>query len=632
MAKFRMLAAILLAAAMPFAAGAKKVDITTYHYDNYRTGWNSQEKQLTAANVAGANFGLIATTALDDQVDAQPLVLAKQAVGNNSAREVVYIATENNSVYAIDANTGAVLLQRNLGGPVPRNLLPGQCTNGGPNLGINSTPVIDPKSRLIYLITYTYESNKPVYRVHALNPSTLDDAVTPRVIGASGKLSDGTDYAFDPHESRQRAGLLLNSGNLYAGFASFCDYDDDKSRGWILGWSAKDLKPLKANDLTNKLSHTTHNFFLTAIWMSGYGLAGSAGGDVYFITGNSDYAGTSYDPVLNISESVAQMSSDLKSVKHLFTPMDAQNGWSALDKTDGDFGAGGLMLLPPQKGQPSNLAVAAGKVGIMYVFNADDISNGVANGGKEYSTANVGACWCGPSYYVGSDGKTRIVSSGNNAVETWLLNAKGTPTLKLDKNVGSVEGEFFPGFFTSVSSNGTKAGSAVIWAVGRPTDFGQEPLKFHAYDPEQGKEIFTALTGYWTNSISDSNIVPTVANGKVYVATVQSLAIYGLKKDGAAFASLRPAPKLIDSRPKLAQGEHEIRGTVLGISGNRLTVELRDGKMLAVDGTKAAEGHMVAAPSVGHALLARGAYKDEVLEATVLGHAPDHPMMWQPDR
>ena len=114
MAKFRTLAAILLAAAVPFAAGAKKVDITTYHYDNYRTGWNSQEKKLTAANVAGANFGLIATTALDDQVDAQPLILAKQAVGSNSAREVVYIATENNSVYAIDANTGSVLLQRNL--------------------------------------------------------------------------------------------------------------------------------------------------------------------------------------------------------------------------------------------------------------------------------------------------------------------------------------------------------------------------------------------------------------------------------------------------------------------------------------------------------------------------------------
>jgi hypothetical protein len=600
----------------------------TYHYDNYRTGWNSHETTLNAANVAGANFGLIASTVLDDQVDAQPLILSSQAVGEHSAREVVYIATEGNTVYAIDANTGEVLLQRNLGTPVPRTSLPGQCTNGGPNLGINSTPVIDPKSRLIYLIAYIYTHQKPSYEVHALNPATLEDAIPPRTISASGKLADGTDFAFDPHESRQRAGLLLNSGNLYAGFASFCDYDANKSRGWILGWKAKNLKPLKANDLTNKLNHTQHNFFLTAIWMSGYGLAGAQNGDVYFITGNSDYSGTAYDPVLNISESVAQMSSDLSTVKHLFTPVNVV----ALEQSDGDFGAGGFMLLPPQKHQPSNLAVAAGKDAVMYVFNADDITNGAGGGGAAYSVANVGACWCGPSYYVGADGKSRIVSSGNNDVKTWILKAKGTPKLTLDKNVGSVEGEYFPGFFTSVSSDGTAPGSAVIWAVGRPTDFNEEALKFHAYDPVAAKEIFTTLTGYWTNSISDSNIVPVVANGKVYVATVKLLAIYGLKAAGAKFAALPPAPPVIDSRAKLEPGEHEIRGTVRAIAGNALTVELRDGRTLAVDGTKAAEGHMVAAPSVGHALVARGTYHGEVFEAGILGHAPDHPKMWPPDR
>ncbi|HWA88861.1 MAG TPA: hypothetical protein VG889_02425 [Rhizomicrobium sp.] len=629
MPKLRALAAVALASALPFAVQAKKVDITTYHYDNYRTGWNSHEKKLTAASVAGNKFGLIATTPLDDQVDAQPLILAKQAVGTNSAREVVYIATESNTVYAIDANTGEVLLQRNLGNPVPRDTLPGQCTNGGPNLGINATPVIDPKSRLMYLITYTYESQKPVYRVHALNPSTLDDALEPRVISASGKLADNSTYNFDPHESRQRAGLLLNGGNLYAGFASFCDYEANKSRGWILGWSAKNLKPLKANDLTNKLNHTEHNFFLTAIWMSGYGLAGSQSGDVYFVTGNSDWGGNAYDPVLNISESVAQMSSDLKTVKHLFTPANVVD----LEKNDGDFGSGGFMLLPPQKNQPSNLAVASGKDPVMYLFNADDISNGAGGGGAAYGTAHVDPCWCGPSYYVGSDGKSRIVTSGGNSLVTFTLKASGTPKLTLDKNVGSVEeGVFFPGFFTSVSSNGTKAGTAVIWAVGRPTDFDEEALKLHAFDPEQGKEIFATTTGYWTNSWGDDNIVPVAANGKVYVATVQSLAIYGLKKNGAAFASLLPAPKRIDVRPKLAPGEHEIRGTVRGIAGNLLTVELRDGKTLTVDATKAIKGYMVAAPSIGHALLARGAYRGDVLEAAVLGHAPDHPAVWPADR
>lgn len=628
MPRFRTLAALLLAAAAPLGASAAKVDITTYHYDNYRTGWNKHETKLTAAAVAGPKFGLVASTVLDDQVDAQPLVLAKQAVAGNSAREVAYIATEGNTVYAIDANTGAVLLQRNLGAPVPRDTLPGQCTNGGPFLGINSTPVIDPKTRLIYLIAYTYENQKPNYRVHALSPETLEDAIPPRMIAAKGKLADNTDYVFDPHASRQRAGLLLNSGKLYAGFASFCDYEADKSRGWILGWDAKNLKPLKANDLTNKLNHTQHNFFLTAIWMSGYGLAGSKAGDVYFITGNSDYSGTAYDPVLNISESVAQMPPDLSGVKHLFTPANVHE----LETTDGDFGAGGFMLLPPQKHQPSNLAVAAGKDAVMYVFNADDVSNGASGGGAAYGNVNVGACWCGPSYYVGSDGKARIVSSGNNTVKTWTLKAKGTPTLTFDKDVGSVEDTvFFPGFFTSVSSHGTKPGSAVIWAVGRPVDFSQEALTLHAYDPETAKEIFKGSAGFWTNAWGDSNTVPVAANGKVYVATVKALLIYGLKKKGAAFAALPSAPAILPRKP-LPPGEHEIRGTVKAIAGNKLTVALRDGKTLTVDANKAVEGHMVAAPSVGHALMARGTYNGDVLEAAVLGHAPDHPGMWPADR
>jgi outer membrane protein assembly factor BamB len=618
---------------VPFAASAATpIDITTYHYDNFRTGWNQSETTLTPKKVASASFKMIASTVLDDQVDAQPLILGNQPVNGNSAREVVYIATEANTIYAIDANTGAILLSKNFGAPVPRSTLPGQCTNGGPNLGINSTPAIDPASHKIYFIAYTTEHHDPVYRVHAIDPSTLEDTVEPREIRAKSKLTDGRKYEFDPHESRNRAGLLLANGNLYAGFASFCDFDANKSRGWILGWQQDTLTPLKANELTNALGTSSSDFFLSAIWMSGYGLAASAAGDVYFITGNSDPAGNSYDPKKNIAESVVQMSPDLITVKHLFTPMDAVNGWQQLDKSDLDFGSGGIMLLPPQTGAATNLAVAAGKVGVMYVLNADDISDGKKKGGKELSTASVGACWCGPSYYKGADGLGRVVTSGDDTVKVWTMDAGGkTPKLKFDNAPGSVEGGvFFPGFFTSVSSNGTKKGSAVVWAVGRPTDFDQEILKLHAFDPEKGKELFSAVTGSWVNSFGDSNTVPVAANGKVYVATVQSLTIWGLSDAKAAVLAV---PRRIDMRIQLAPGQHEVHATVRRIDGKMLTAERRDGTMLAIDTTRAATNYKMAPPSPGRAVDAVGTFEpDGTLKADIVNHLSDHPEAWPADR
>lgn len=627
-------AVILLAFPLAAQAAKKPVDILTYHYDNMRTGWNQGEKTLTPAKVKSKKFQLLASTTLDDQVDAQPLILGNQAVNGNSAREVVYIATESNTIYAIDGNTGTVLLSKNFGTPVLRNSLPGQCTNGGPNLGINATPTIDPATHTIYFITYTQEAGKPVYRIHGIDPSTLTDTIAPVVISASAKLTNGTTFAFDPHEARNRAALLLANGNIYAGFASFCDYDANKSRGWVLGWNASTFAPLPSNEMTNALPTSTDDFFLSSIWMSGFGLASSVAGDIYFVTGNSDYSGDSYNAKHNIAESVVQMPPDLSKVRHLFTPMDAQNGWQQLDLSDLDFGAGGIMLLPPQAGAATNLAVATGKVAVTYIFNADDISNGKKKGGEALNMVTSDACWCGPSYFKDSDGVGRVVTSGGENVKVWKVDTSGAnPTLDFVNQPGTVEGGvFFPGFFTSVSSNGTKAGSAVVWAVGRPTDFDQEVLKLHAFDPDKGTELFSAVTGSWVNSFGDSNTVPVAANGKVYVATVQSLAIWGLAS-GKAKAATLPQPRRIDSRIALAPGQHEVHATVRKIDGKVLTAERRDGTMLVIDTTQAATNYKMAPPSVGRALDAVGTFTaDGTLKADIVNHLGDRAAAWPADR
>ena len=250
-----------------------KTAVTTYHNDNFRTGWNNHESLLTPKAVGSSSFGQLASVKLDDQVDAQPLVMPDQKIGSGSnagKHDVVYVATEGNTVYAIDASNGKILLHRNFGTPVSYPL---GCTNNGPNVGINSTPVIDPDSGTLYVIIYTDESQGPVYRIHALSLDNLKDKVKPVVVKGSHTLTDGTQFNFNATYQRQRPGLLLANGNVYAGFGSFCDLAANLSRGWLLGWEAGSLQPLSGNEVFDTQATSPDDFFLSSIWMSGYGVA-----------------------------------------------------------------------------------------------------------------------------------------------------------------------------------------------------------------------------------------------------------------------------------------------------------------------------------------------------------------------
>lgn len=613
-------------------AQAGTVNVTTYHNDNLRTGWNPSETVLTPSAVSGGQFKPVATTPLDEQVDAQPLIVTNQPISGQGTHDVVYVATENDTIYALDAGTGQVLLQQNFGTPVPQSVLPGRCGNNGPNVGITATPVIDTASGTLYAITYTYENSKQIYRIHALDLTNLTDKIAPVVVDATGKLANGTNYRFNAAVSRQRAGLLLANGNVYAAFASFCDISANLSRGWVLGWQANTLTPLSRSKLTNKLATSPDSFFLTSIWMSGYGLASSGAGDIYFVTGNSDYSGTTYNKRLNIAESVVQLPSDLSKVKSLFTPKGPDYGWQRLDQIDADFGSGGAMLLPPQSGQTSNLLVAAGKVGLLYLLNADDLTNGGLKGNRRaYGIFNIGACWCGPSYFTGSDGVGRVVGSGGSAVSVWKVITSGGTKLSQDFSTLNLSTGQLPGFFTSISSNGTTPGTAVIWALGRPVNNNPADVTLYAFDGTAGSELYSAVAGHWPNTGGDANLVPVVANGMVYVAANKSLTIFGLSNRPPV--KIAVSREIAQARVALPPGEHEIYGTARRLSGNLLTLEKRDGKSIIVDFTVADRNYQMAEPSVGHALIARGHYdKFGTMHADVLLHAMDNPAMWPSDR
>ena len=567
--------AILIAA----PAGAQKLAVTTYHYDNQRTGWNQQETTLTPANVGPTSFGVIAQVVLDAQVDAQPLLVPGQPITAGptpGTYQVVYVATEGNTIYAIRASNGAVLLSRNLGTPVP---MPLNCNNNGPNVGINSTPVIDVAANALYVVAYTLISGNPTYQLFALNLNDLTNIIAPVTITASHTLSDNkTTYYFNATYERQRPGLLLSFGNIYAGFASFCDFSVSQSRGWLVGWNASNLAPLAANTLTDTQATDASSFFLSAIWMSGFGIAAApTSGSLFFSTGNS--ASGTYDGVTNIQESVVKLDPTLKTVMSLFTPYDVDT----LDSNDEDVSAGGVLVVPTQPGLYPHLAVATSKSGTMYLLNRASLGGYTGPNGPDNVLAEqqIGLCWCGPSYFTGPDWVGRVVSSGGSTttsnsaqITVWKIQTSPTTIALVQEGAAApVASGQDGGTFTTVSSNGTQAGTAVIWATGEPTGTGANPTAVNLYAfaaaPSSGTLtlLFSSQAGSWPNTSANANIVPVVANGRVFVASNQQLTIFGLGGGPfvASASAAKPAALNAHAPP------HAITGVLEHADGDRVS-------------------------------------------------------------
>jgi hypothetical protein len=477
------------------------VNVTTYHNDNLRTGWNSNETLLTATSFPAA-FALQHSVVVDDQIDAEPLYLNNVFI-SGAPHNVVYTVTENNTVYSIDADTGNVLNSRNFGAP---RATPLGCTNNGPNVGINSTPVIDTSTSPPTMYVVAYLGATPSYQIHAIDVTTLADVVAPVTITASHTLTDSTQYTFNASTARQRVALLLQDGNVYVAFTSFCDDSPGSTRGWIIGYKVNTLAPLAANELTD--TQNTGGYYMATIWMSGYGLAGVPG-TIFFTTGNGG-SGT-YNGTTSVQESALSLNSTTFAINHIFTEPNP----GTLDTADNDFGAGGMMLLPDAAGTSPHLAVAGGKDGILYLLNRDTLA-------QITTVTGLGGCWCGESYFMGSDGLPRVVTSFGTVLKTRKVT---TTTIPLEFNVTITTG-IQAGFFTAVSSNGTTAGSQIIWAVAK-----EDPLVLYAFNSSL-TQLFSANAGAWSfgfvGSGASPNTVPLVANGRVYVGAYKVLSIFGV--------------------------------------------------------------------------------------------------------
>lgn len=486
--------------------GVPPENVTTHHYDNFRTGWNPQETILTPTNVSQNSFGLIANVPVGDQVDAQPLVLSNVKIGSTTYPTVVYVATESNTVYAINGQTGAVLASKQLEAAAPiSQILDGSCTNNGPNIGINSTPVIDAASNWLYVVTATIQSSRLTYHLHQLSVTTLTD--NPATVLT---LTPPPDTPLN----RQRSALTLYNGGVLIPFTSFCD--STNTLGFII-YANVNTAP------GEQTAFGTSIYWLASIWMSGSGPAVS-GNNIYFATGNGKNEGQMGPPDTNMPDSMVSLLGSSSSGSLGLSLNAFQTPDTSIIGQDYDYGAGGVVIVPSgsptsiTSSTPAQFVAGAGKKGVLYVFKP---ALGI---GSEVQGVSIGGdCHCGTSYFTGPSGVEYVVTAAGTTLGLYSVSSSGLTEVTSTQLPAKAYGE--PGFFTSVSSNGTTSGSGIIWAVSGPDSC--YAMTLYAFNALTLAPLFSGPVGTWTNVGGNANIVPVVANGHVYVATNGELSIWG---------------------------------------------------------------------------------------------------------
>jgi len=272
----------------------------------------------------------------------------------------------------------------------------------------------------------------------------------------------------------------------------------------------------------------------------------------------------------------------------------------------------------------------------MYLIDQQNLG-GITSGGPDnvVDTFDIGGgCWCAPSYFTGADGVARVVSSGGLSVIVWKLSVDPTTTLTQESTTLPLTSGQDAGFFTSVSSNGMQDGTALIWAVSRPTDIATPGVSLLAFDPRDGSQVFSAPAGTWLSQ-GNANIVPVVANGQVFVASSQQLAILGLGAAPPVAAGTQVAPAAAGTAmtPVAGGPANRVSGTIVSVNGAALTVETREGRSVSIDAADAQQARQSVALFPGEAITASGAYDAQgTLRARSIVRAKPSRALWQPDQ
>ena len=519
-----------------------------YRNDNFRTGQNLAESVLTPSTVNPAQFGLQFTDAIDAAAYAQPLYVPNVAVPSQGTHNVVYVATENDSVYAFDADlAGPALWQRSFIDPangitaVPASDL--GCGDLTPIIGITATPVIDSTTGTLYVVSKVkLGPGSYQQQLHALDITTgLEKPKSPVTITASvpGTAADAVNgmISFNPLLQNDRPALTLANGVVYLSFASHCDIGP--YHGWILGYDETTL----AQEV---VYNTTPNGDDGGFWESGCGPGVDTNGDLIAITGNGTFDTSA--PTIDYGDSFLRLTpgGGTMSVTSSFTPLNEL----LLDNDDLDMGSGGNLLLPDQPGPNTHLMVGVGKVGTLYLVNRDSMGgfNAASDQMVQELPAAVGGMYSTPAYWQGTVPnvglQNMIYTIGAFDVPRMFVIANGliqTPPASEAQNFRLA----YPAGSPVISANGTTGG--ILWFIDSSAWSSGGTAILYAFD---ATNLNTEL--YDSNKFSADNpgpavkfTVPTVANGSVYVGTQTQLAVFGLLPTARPTASATATPTVM---------------------------------------------------------------------------------------
>jgi hypothetical protein len=513
-----------------------QVNVLTGHNDNARTGLNTNETILTPTNVNLYGFGKIYDRKVDSWVYAQPLYVSNLPIPGKGTHNVVFVATMHDSVYAFDAdsNVGAnaaplwrtSFINPAAGITVPiaaTDIAPGQdCRTFLDEVGICGTPAIDLVSGTLYVVARTKEPAGQFHRLHALDITTgnerpnspvLIDAVVP------GTASDNTGgfVHFNHLREIQRSALLLSGGVVHIPWCSYCDIGP--YHGWITSYDAQSLQQVGVYNCTPNANYG-------GFWMGGAGLAAAPDGSIFGVTGNGTFD-TGPNPQ-NFGDSFVKLTQGTNlALVDYFTPYDQ----STMDIQDNDLGSGGVIVLPDSVGSVAHphLLVGAGKLGKLYLIDRDNMGHFNAGNDNQIVQSFNFFSSAGPPHFFGLPAyfNNRLYVQGNNeplkvyAFTNGQLNT--TPILQSTETLG------FRGATPSISANGTN--NAILWQL-IPGATANPSLR--AYDannlsPRLYDSYFDFQLGLPEKITLVKFVVPTIANGKVFLGTLDSIAVFGLR-------------------------------------------------------------------------------------------------------